>query len=185
MGKSSAVSWVQRAKKAAMNDHWNERDVHGNMGSAVNESYTNSTYHAEPSSNITVETDEVNPFEWPAPTVAKALVDLYFEHVHVAFPILSKRDFYSTFESYPRSRITQEDHTWLSLANMVFAMGAIFAHMTQAEFRGDERDHHVYYARARALGMDQRSLNRDPEIQHTACLGILGLYLLSADQLNR
>ena len=185
MGKSSAVTWVQRAKKAATDDLEDERNIRRSRGTAANGSFSDSTYHAEPSSNVAVETNEVNPFEWPAPAVAKALVESYFEHVHAAFPILCKKDFYATFESYPRDQISPEDYTWLSLVNIVFAIGAKFAHMTYADFRGDERDHHVYYARARALGMDQRTLNKDPELQHTACLGILGLYLLAADHLNR
>jgi hypothetical protein len=182
MGKSSAVTWVQRAKKAATHDLEDERRV---RRSAAVGSFTDSTYHAEPGDILTIQTEEVNALEWPPPAVARALVDSYFEKVHVSFPILSRNDFYRKFETFPKDQVLSEDQCWLALANMVFAIGAKLAHLTNADFRGDDRDHLVYYARARALGMDHRTLNQDPELQHTACLGVLGLYLLTTDQLNR
>jgi len=184
MGKSSAVTWVQRAEKAATHDLEDERRVRRSMGTAANGSFIDSTYHAEPGDILTIQAEEVNSLEWPPPTVARALVDSYFERVHVSFPILSRNDFYQKFETFPKDQITTEDQCWLAVANMVFAIGAKFAHLTNADL-GDDRDHLVYYARARALGMDQRTLNQDPEFQHTVCLGVLGLYLLATDQLNR
>lgn len=185
MGKSSAVTWVQRAKKAATHDLEDERRVRRSTGTPANSSFIDSTYHAEPGDILTVQTEEVNALEWPPPAVARALVDSYFDKVHVSFPILSRTDFYRKFETFPKDQISTEDQCWLALANMVFAIGAKFAHLTNADSRGDDRDHLVYYARARALGMDQRTLNQDPELQHTVCLGVLGLYLLTTDQLNR
>ena len=103
----------------------------------------------------------------------------------MSFPILSKKDFYKRFETFPKDQISTDDQCWLAIANIVFAIGAKFAHLTNAEYRSDDRDYLVYYARASALGMDQRTLNQDPELQHTACLGLVGLYLLATDQLNR
>jgi hypothetical protein len=185
MGKSSAVTWVQRAKKAATYELEDERRVRRSTGTGQNGSFTDSTYHAEPGDILTVQVEEVNPLEWPPTTVARALVDSYFEKVHVSFPILSRNDFYRKFKTFPKDQISTEDQCWLAVANMVFAISAKFAHLTNADFRDDDRDHLVYYARARALGMDQRTLNQDPELQHTTCLGVLGLYLLSTDQLNR
>lgn len=185
MGKSSAVTWLQRAKKTAAHDLDDERRVRRSTGPDANRSFTDSTYHAELGDIPTANPDEVNALDWPPPTVAKALVDSYFNQVHVSFPILSKNDFYTKFDTFPKDQISTEDQYWLSVANMVFAIGAKFSHLTNAEFRGDNRDHLVYYARARALGMDQRTLNQDPELQHTSCLGVLGLYLLATDQLNR
>lgn len=185
MGKSSAVTWVQRAKKAATHDLEDERRVRRSTGTAANGSFTDSAYHAEPGDIPMVRSEEVNALEWPPPMLARALVDSYFDIVHVSFPILSRNDFYKKFETFPKAQISTEDQGWLAVANMVFAIGAKFAHLTNADYRGDDRDHLVYYARASALGMDHRTLNRDPELQHTACLGVLGLYLFTTDQLNR
>jgi hypothetical protein len=185
LGKSSAVTWVQRAKKTATHDLEDERRVRRSTGTAANGSFTDSAYHAEPGDIPIISADEVNPLEWPPPTVAKALVDSYFTHVHGSFPILSKNDFYKKFDTFPKDQISTEDQCWLSVANMVFAISAKFAHLTNADFRGDDRDHLIYYARARALGMDYRTVNQDPELQHTSCLGVLGLYLLATDELNK
>lgn len=185
MGKSSAVTWVQRAKKAATNDAEDKKHVSRSTGTAANGPFMDSTYHAEPSNSLTVEIDEVNPLEWPLPHIANALVDSYFEHIHISFPILPKQDFYAKFNTFPKDQISTEDQCFLSLVNMVFAIGAKFAHLTRADYRGHDRDHYMFYARARALGMDERTLNKDPELQHTTCLGVLGLYLLTTDQLNR
>jgi hypothetical protein len=185
MGNSFAVTCAQRPKTAVTHDLEDERHVRRSTGTAANESFTDSTYHAKPGDLLTIQAEEVNPLEWPPPAVARALVDSYFEKVHVPFPILSRNDFYRKFEAFPKDQITTDDQCWLAVANMVFAIGAKFAYLTDADFRGDDRDHLVYYARARALGIDQRTLNQDPELQHIACLGVLGLYLLATDQLNR
>jgi hypothetical protein len=185
MGKSSAVTWVQRAKKAATNDAEDEKHVRRSTGTAANGPFVDSTYQAEPLLSQSVETDEVNPLEWPLPHVASALVGSFFQNIHDSFPVLCKQDLMEKFRSFPKDQYSAEDHCWLSLVNMVFAIGARFAHLTHAEYRGHDKDHCMYYARARALGMDERTLNKDPELQHLTCLGILGLYLLTTDQLNR
>ncbi len=185
MGKSSAVTWVQRAKEAVAQDPKGEGGLRTSTETTVNGTFTASTYHGEPADFLVVQTDEVNPFEWPAPALAKALVDSYFAHVHVAFPVLLKKDFYKTVNTFPRDHVSREDQCCLSLINMVFAIGAKFKDLKDSDYRGDDRDHLVYYARARALGMDQRTLNQDPELQHIICLAILGLYLLATDQMNR
>lgn len=162
MGKSSAVTWVQRAKKAATNDLEDERRIHRSTGTVAHGSFTDSTYHAEPGDIPTIQAEEVNALEWPPAAVARALVDSYFDKVHVSFPILSKNSFYKKFETFPKDQLSTEDQAWLAVANIVFAIGAKFAHLTNADYRGDYRDHLVYYARASALGMDQRTLNQDP-----------------------
>jgi len=182
MGKSSAVTWVPRAKLAATQDF---KIVNSSMRLAATGTFTESTYHAEPGDFLAVGTQDVNPREWPPHNVAKALTDAYFEHVHIAFPVMSKHNFYTKFRSFPKNQPSSEDHCWLALINLVFAIGAKYAHLVQSDIRGDDRDHLVYYARARALGIDERTLNQDPELMHTTCLGVLGLYLLATDQLNR
>lgn len=190
MGKSSAVSWAMTAKKQLAKDTQNgvPQDGSGtNIGEEDNR-FTSATYHAEAADFPMVEIESVNALEWPTPNVAKALVESYFANVHPAFPILSKKDFMATYNSFPRGPIPQlssEQQGWLSLLNIVFAIGAKLAHLRKDKYRGDDRDHLLYYYRAQKLGMDRRTLHKDTELQHTTCLGVLGLYLVVTDQLNR
>jgi hypothetical protein len=185
MGKSSAVTWVQRAKKAAANDIRGQNNLHKSRDLSPDHFFTDSSYHAAPSGAVKIETDQVDPYEWPPDQQARALVDTYFKHVHPAFPLICRQDFMPHFETCMTQGPHAVDQIWLALANVVLAIGAKYAHMTQTNFHGEERDHYFYYARARALGMDQHILLKDPEVLHTVCLGALGLYLLIADQLNR
>jgi hypothetical protein len=47
MGKSSAVTWVQRAKMVATHDFEDERRVRRSTSPAANGSFSDSTYHGE------------------------------------------------------------------------------------------------------------------------------------------
>jgi hypothetical protein len=136
-----------------------------------------------------VNSDTVNPLGMPDPQVARALVEVYFLKAHPTFPVLCEADFTDTFNLYLSHGLPQQlsDHEqdWLCMLNIVFAIGSKFDYITNPDYAGDNRDHLVFYARAQGLGLDFRTLHRDSEIQHTACLGLLGLYLLINDQINR
>lgn len=94
-----------------------------------------------------------------------ASVEAYFAHVHVLVPMIDEKQFRANFASGVRV-----DAPWLSLLNMVFALGSIAA-MTCLDTY-----HTVFYSRAkRYLGLDSFGSGRMETIQALALMG--GFYL--------
>lgn len=92
-------------------------------------------------------------------------VEAYFCHVHVLVPMIDEKQFRANFASGARV-----DAPWLSLVNMVFALGSIAA-MTCLD-----TVHTVFYQRAkRYLGLDSFGSGRMETIQALALMG--GFYL--------
>ncbi len=92
-------------------------------------------------------------------------VEAYFSHVHVLVPMIDEKQFWMNFASGARV-----DAPWLSLLNMVFALGSIAA-MTCLD-----TVHTVFYLRARRyLGLDSFGSGRLETIQALALMG--GFYL--------
>lgn len=186
LGKSSAVSWVQRAKREVTGHRQLSRGSPEHPIAMPEGAFAASAYHAETSDFPSLDI-EVNAHEWPEPILADLLVETYFENVHVAFPVFSKSDFMLAYRTFPREAVNldREQQTWLSTLNLVLAIGSHYTNLNGVAYAENVRDHLLFYARARKLGIDGRTLHADPEVGHTSTLGLLGLYLLCTDQLNR
>ncbi|KAI9703356.1 MAG: hypothetical protein M1836_007924 [Candelina mexicana] len=133
--------------------------------------------------------DEVDPFELPPREVADALFAQYLNSVHTSFPILRKVYFISQYNNY-LNRVHTPDplkpgNKWLAILNLVFAISAKYSHLIQADWRGDERDHLIFFNRARLLGMSSNSLLDHPDLQQVQITGLAGFYLLCTNQINR
>jgi hypothetical protein len=180
------VSWVQRAKLEATGDY----DLkHGTpIRPEAGSSFSASAYHAEASEFQSLDL-EVNPLDWPRHELADHLVEVYFENFHIAFPVFSEEDFRKKYQQFPREphHLDSRQQTFLCTLNLVFAVACQFMRLGQErnDIEGNDTNHLVYYARARELGLDTRTLYSDPELSHTSCLGVLGLFWLCTDQFNR
>jgi hypothetical protein len=132
--------------------------------------------------------DNINPFDWPPDGLARPLIDSFFANIYPAFPVIQQDEFMATFRKFSSAsyeQVTEEQESFLRMANIIFAISSKRAHLNIPDWDGDTRDHLIYYDRARRLGLDHRTLHKDPEINHTACLALLGLYFLATDQLAR
>jgi hypothetical protein len=101
----------------------------------------------------------VDPYELPPPETADKLFDCYMRTVHSSFPIVSdvfKKQFRNYSNSVKRDRLYQVPEHWQATLNLVLAIGALYSHLIQAEWRADERDHLIYMTRAiRIVGLDK------------------------------
>lgn len=79
-----------------------------------------------------------DPFYMPPKPVAQRLLDSYFEKVHVFFPMIDERKFWTTFLYGER-----KDEPWLALINMVFAFGSL------ASSTVENQEHYSYFTRSR------------------------------------
>ncbi len=133
-------------------------------------------YYIDDANLLLVDEDEVNPLDWPPPDVALRLSMAYFDTLHTCFPFIDKTNFLNTLASFRqgRSSVSWNERRWLSMANLVFAVGSKHLNMG---IRAAIPEDLTYYARARALGLDHRLLFDHPLFEQIQALGILGLYL--------
>lgn len=130
--------------------------------------------------------NQVDPFEMPIKTTADGLIRVYLDTVHLSFPILDKDTFlheYALF-STPRSQ-SSEDKTSFPKIQIVFAIAAVHAHLTGANWVGDERDHLLYFARSRIFSGETGFLSETIDLDHVQLFGLASMYFLSANQINR
>lgn len=200
LGKSSAVAWVQRAKGVIESDQDSTSDLSPEDQENSN-SYMKSTYLAEERDlpRVTMN-DRIHPFDWPSADTIAHLVGAYWTTVHPSFLVLDRARFMADLQKFDVSTLSeysetgewrwskslsQEQQNWMSMANIVFAISARFAHLVGPDWSGSDNDHRIYMARARALGMETRILGSDPSIMQTTILALYGLYLITTDELSK
>ena len=142
---------------------------------------------------LAVDEESVDPMEMPPLSVGTALAESYFETVHSSFPLVDREAFMDVLVNrfHIRPPLSWNERRWLSVANIIFAIGAKWMYLTRLQT--DERsephigpgDHIVYYARARSLGLDHRLIMDHPMVEQIQALGILGLYLIVNHQISR
>ncbi|KAF3045477.1 hypothetical protein E8E12_006913 [Didymella heteroderae] len=156
--------------------------------------------------NEVFETDlAVDPFELPPFEIAEKLLQSYMESAHNSFPVLAKKTFVNRFYHYKLCAISldsagyfcfyyasvQRDNPynvprkWQATLNLVFAIGAVYSHLTMAEWRADKRDHLTYHSRAWALSLRDPWWFSHPDLPHMQITGLLSFYYLSIGHINR
>ncbi len=194
MGKSSELSWMQRLKKEAehspgvseeampmighMDFSINSSSLQENMHHPINES----TYHCDDLSMLLL--DQVEPYETPPRHTADLLFNCYLDTVHPAFPILGKTSFLSQYRTY-YSKSVQTGVNWLAILNLIFAIGAKYSRLSQADWRGNENDHLIYFTRARLLAFKADSILDHAGLQSVQVTGLMAFYLTAINQINR
>jgi hypothetical protein len=79
-----------------------------------------------------------DPEALPPQAQGQELIESYFERVHLFFPMIEERKFWSMYLYGDR-----KDSPWLALLNMVFALGSL------ASSTADNEAHYVYFNRSR------------------------------------
>lgn len=130
---------------------------------------------------------QIDPFSLPVKSTADRLVTAYFTTIHLSFPILNQMDFMDQYDQLYSTMDPEgfEHRTFLAILQLVFAIAAVHAHLIQADWTGDARDHLLYFSQARVLAVDTGILNDDCYLSQVQVFGLGGMYLLVTDQLNR
>lgn len=130
---------------------------------------------------------QIDPFSLPVKSTADHLVSAYFTTIHLSFPILNQMDFMDQYDQLYSTMDPEgmEHRTFLAILQLVFAIAAVHAHLIQADWTGDVRDHMLYFSQARVLAVDTGILNDDCYLSQVQVFGLGGMYLLVTDQLNR
>lgn len=209
MGKNSEITWLQRVRQenkygdAEAASHGDE--ARQRMGSTSAASFTSNrasgdpqmslaeadlgfsisdtSYHLDDVSITTFEA--VDPYEMPSRETAQHLFNAYITRVHPSFPVVGKLNLSNQFQKFISGSVQRPPEKWLAIINLIFAIGATYSHLIKAEWAGDERDHLIYFTRARMLSMNSETIFHHPDLQQIQILGLMTFYLMCISQINR
>lgn len=194
-GKQSEIAWMQRLKQCVEASERDANHTQADAGASIPtpspelhislglSTLCDSTYRCDDLS-VFLPDDQVDPYERPPKQVADALFQTYLDTVHPTFPIICKTTFVQQYQnSFNHNSSLNDD--WLAILNCLFAIGAKYAHLTRAKWRGDERDHLVYFTRARQLGFNSSTLLEHAGLQRVQVCGLMAFYLKACHQVNR
>lgn len=191
MGKNSELVWMQRLSQQAAASSGSDtssslsgpaRSPQGRTEAGMTR-ISDSTYHCD---NFPINvSDQVNAFELPPKHIADFLVQTYLNTIHPAFPILVKPDLITQYSTFSNRQGISPGEGWRAILNLIFSIAAKYAHLVQADSRGDERDHLIYFTRARMLGFNGDSILAHPELQQVRISGLMAFYLAATHQINR
>lgn len=194
IGNASEEKWLQRLERELSESDLSESkpkvypptDLAGSKGGYPRTDKSDSYSYPE-DMDASVIGSQIDPYGLPVKSAADALVNTYFTTLHPSFPIIDQSFFSHQFEEYftMSENETFKDHTFITTLQIVFAIGAVHAHRTGAEWAGDDRDHLLYFARARVLGMKMGMLSEMVNHGQVQVFGLSGMYFMVTDQINR
>jgi hypothetical protein len=92
-----------------------------------------------------------NPFLMPPGSLATVLLQCYLQTVHVVFPLISS-DIEGQLRIYYKSMLKGHNvhysQRWYAIVNLIFAIGARFSRLINAEWHTDPLDESLYISRA-------------------------------------
>ena len=144
-------------------------------------------YHMDDGELLAVDEESVNAFDLPSIEMARVFSEAYFDSLHNVFPFIDQEQFRQVLLHLPQQSagLGWAERRWLSTANLVFALGSKWLHLAQPSDLNNADDHLLYYARARATGLDHRILFDHPTLEQVQALGVLALYLFVNNSISR
>ena len=180
-GQSSEIKWIEKLSKELLP----KQKAHMPQAQKMDQGFASQSYAED--METAVVGHQVDPFSLPVKSTADSLVNAYFSTIHLSFPLLNKMDFVSQYDQLYSSMDPEgfRDRTFIATLQLVFAIAAVHAHLVQADWTGDARDHMLYFSQARVLAVDTGILNDDCYLGQVQVFGLGGIYLLVTNQLNR
>jgi hypothetical protein len=188
IGKMSACSWVQRAFEQ-VRGHQLDNPAEVQAAEIVDSiaTTTDFVYFMDDTNLLSIDEDLVDQYHWPSDAAVVILSEACFHAMQGAFHFVLREQFLR--EVYTFSAMGNVPN-WgqvrgLGLANLMWAIGAKWLQITQIGVEIEKEDHLVYYARARALGLDHRVMVDHPDIERVQGIGLLAFYLLINGSITR
>ncbi|EXJ89948.1 hypothetical protein A1O3_03015 [Capronia epimyces CBS 606.96] len=187
VGKMSEMSWIRRGFECVRAE---EGHIRPDVGfSEIIHHLTTApdySYFMDNTDVLAVDEDHVEQYEWPPGDSALILAEAYFHALQGAFQFILRDQFLATLVSFPRQTMPSwGQRRWLAMANLVWAVGSLWLQMTRLDNSEKIDTHLLYYARARALGIDHRILFDHPDIERVQAIGLLAFYLLVNGSVTR
>ena len=194
-GKTSDVAWIERARREAIEpsgaqgqepldpDYDNRAAASpGAAASAPADDARPPTYYLDDDELHLPE--QVDETALPPRTVADVLVGAYFGSMQLSFPILSRDEFNDVYERCFGGPGEPVSRRWRAAVNLVFAIGAKYCFVTRSGWC-EQRDHLVYFSRARLLSLDNGALWAVGDLGQVQVMGLAALYLMASHHVNR
>ncbi|KAI4116729.1 MAG: hypothetical protein LQ345_002909 [Seirophora villosa] len=130
--------------------------------------------------------DYGEPYGLPVKTMADSFVIAYFSTVHPCFPMVSRAEFLSNYETFFASPTSNSasSSTFVPMLHLVLAIGAVHAYVTQASWATGERSRLLGFAKAKAAVLDASIFHATAYEQVQLC-GLGGLYYLVMSEINK
>lgn len=129
--------------------------------------------------------EAVDPYEMPTREMANNLFEAYITRVHPSFPIIGKNVLSLQYNKFVLGQLQRPPDKWLAILNVIFAIGAKYSHLIQADWQADDRDHLIYFTRARMLSMNGDTIFDHPDLQQIQIAGLMSFYMVCISQVNR
>ncbi|KAK5393965.1 hypothetical protein LTR21_010576 [Exophiala xenobiotica] len=185
IGKISEVSWLARAQHYLLSSvDWRT----ARQGQPYDDdAATQLTYFMDEEDILSIDEDYVDALHWPGEPAVHILSEAFFHSIPNALHGISREKFLGdllAFAQYHGS-LSWDQRRWLALANLVWALGSRWLHRSMLADLPGLDNHLLYYARARALGLDHRVILGAPDIHGVQKLGLLSLYLYTNGSVTR
>ncbi|RLL97100.1 hypothetical protein CFD26_103501 [Aspergillus turcosus] len=197
MGRSSVIAWLQILSKEVNQEceSWppNSSDTCDDNGVPSPSLTPRPDGQSDPlvaSSNFYLDDldlpaiEPLDASDVPSRDTATKLLNAYLHSVHPSFPIIGISTFVSQFQVFFNQPPVKPGKKWLAILNLIFAIGAKYAHITNAEWKGGEDDDLIYFSKARSLSLEDELLHH-PDLQQLQVEGLASLYLLASGHINR
>ncbi|KAK5202660.1 hypothetical protein LTR96_011402 [Exophiala xenobiotica] len=177
IGKMSEVSWLARAQHHLLSGVDGRSARQGQPSD--DDAATQFTYFMDEEDILSVDEDYVDPLHWPGEPAVQILSEAFFHSVPNALHGISREQFLGELHAFAQyhGSLSWDQRRWLALTNLIWALGSRWLHKSMLADLPGLDNHLVFYARARALGLDHRVILGDPDIHGVKKLGLLSLYL--------
>lgn len=190
IGKTSEMSWMHRAWQLGKFDHeqGSPRGLHGGLVNAElplsdiqAASAETFIYFTDEEDLLSVNEDLVAPFYLPEYDTAIVLSEIYFQCTNGTSYFVDRLQFLERLSNYFSRDVPMpsfSDRSFLMKANVLWSFSARWLELHLPSSLGNPESHLIYYARARALGLDHRVPFDHPNLDMIEGSGVLASYLL-------
>jgi hypothetical protein len=189
VGKMSETSWmtsVYEYLKSTNLKSGSDFNVTGVGPSTIEETPT-LTYFMDELNILTVDEDFVVHNHIPPLPTALLLGEAFLHALQGSFPFVQHQTLLDNLPSFYADGFpsTWAERRLLALCNMMWATGAKWLETMQLNQFIDTEHHLMYYARARALGLDHRIQFDRPDLLTLQGMGVLAFYLFVNGSIQR
>ena len=197
IGKSSEITWLQLLSKEVNNEceTWsasmsNSGDDNGLPSPTLTPRPENPSDPFVSSANYYLDdldipaAENVDPPAVPSRETATKLLNSYLTSVHPSFPIIGISTFVSQFQVFFSQPSLKPGNKWLAILNLIFAIAAKYGQLTNSDWKEGEDDHQIYFARAKALSLEDQALHH-PDLQQLQVEGLVCFYMIASGHMNR
>ena len=184
MGKNSEVTWVQRLGLQTARLPSSSPESHQYSPAADDIAISSASYHLDNLDYLGLVASD--PSVLPPKELADKLLHFYFKSADSSFPIIRKTLFTVQYQSLFSESPPKPGEKWLTILNLIFAIGALYCEHAQPDSRGSAvGDHRLFFSRARSLSAGDNILYENPDLQQVQIEALISFYFLGSSQINR